>query len=89
MTIAGFASLQSAENRLVAAALADARPPWLLELAPVSGPSPAVALDRVRVLFDRDGVVWPFRSDLDAWPLDSDSVPAALVRHAWQPGPWG
>lgn len=86
MPIAGFANLQSAENRLVAAALADARPDWLLELAPVSGPSPAVSLQRERLLFDDQEICWPFRARLDEWPLDNDSVPAALLRHVWQPG---
>ena len=98
MSIPGFSQLQSAESRLVAAALADERagrdpgwnrrPDWLLELAPVSGPSPAmpIGVARHRVLFDREGIVWPYRARLDEWPLDSESVPAVMLRHVWQPG---
>lgn len=84
--IAGFSSLQTAENRLVPMALGDQRPEWLLELAPVSAPSPGLDVDRVRLLFDDQGLTWPLRAHLDEWPLDDDSVPAVLVRHAWQPG---
>ena len=84
--IAGFSSLQTAENRLVPIALGDRSPDWLLEVAPVSSPSPAVGVERVRMLFDAQGLTWPLRANLDEWPLDNDSVPAVLVRHAWQPG---
>jgi SAM-dependent methyltransferase len=86
MAIAGFASLQREENRLVSLALAGADAQWVLELVPASGPSPALNMDRVRMLFDAEGLVWPLRAELDAWPLDSESVPAVLLRHAWQPG---
>lgn len=68
------------------ALLPDLNAQWLLELSPATSPSPEVPLDRSRLLFDAEGCCWPFRSRLDAWPLDSESVPAVLLRHAWQPG---
>ncbi|TVQ28767.1 MAG: hypothetical protein EA370_16105 [Wenzhouxiangella sp.] len=86
MSIAGFTSLQSAENALVPAALGDPLPEWLLEIAPVTAPSPALDVDRSRLLFDRDAACWPFRCRLDELPLDDDAVPAVLLRHVWQPG---
>lgn len=84
--IAGFSSLQTAENRLVPMALGDQLPEWLLELAPVSAPSPGLPVKRARMLFDDQGLIWPLRARLDELPLDDDSVPAVLLRHVWQPG---
>ncbi|MCH8478972.1 MAG: hypothetical protein LAT56_13670 [Wenzhouxiangella sp.] len=86
MSIAGFTSLQTVENALVPAALGESLPEWLLEIAPVSAPSPALTLRRSRLLFDGSSACWPFRCRLDALPMDSDSVPAGLLRHVWQPG---
>ena len=96
MPLSGFSSLQTVESRLVAAALSaaagpetwDSRRDWLLELSPAVAPSPALpkGFKRHRVLFDHQGCVWPFRSRLDEWPLDNDSVPAVVLRHVWQPG---
>lgn len=86
MSSAGFARLQTAESRLLAAALVDQSPQWLLEIAPVGGPSPALESPRSRLLFDDHRLCWPFAARLDALPLDTDSVPAVLLRHTWQPG---
>lgn len=86
MSLSPFAALQSVENRLVPAAFGGLSPQWVLEMAPVTSPSPSLALDRERVLFNAAGCCWPFRSPLDELPLDSDSVPAVLLRHLWQPG---
>ena len=86
MSLSGFAALQSVENLLVPAALADIRGDWLLEVAPLTGPSPALDQHRVRMLFDSQGICWPFRARMDEWPLDDESVEAVLVRHVWQPG---
>ena len=85
MSIAGFTSLQSAENTLVPAAFGDSLPEWLLEIAPVSAPSPALGMARSRLLFDDESACWPFCCRLDELPLDDDSVPAVLLRHVWQP----
>lgn len=81
-----FVALQSAENRLVGALAAEMQADWLLEIAPVTSPSPSVGLRRSRVLFNATGCCWPFLGALDALPLDSESVPSLLLRHAWQPG---
>ncbi|MFP4208789.1 MAG: hypothetical protein ACLFSC_09025 [Wenzhouxiangella sp.] len=81
-----FVSLQSAESRLIGALISAQSADWVLEIAPVTSPSPELPIARCRVLFNADGCCWPFRSPLDAWPLDSESVPALIVRHAWQPG---
>ncbi len=86
MSIAGFTSLQSAENALVPTALGPSLPEWLLEIAPVSAPSPALRVPRTRVLFDENNICWPFCCPLDRLPLDDDAVPAILLRHVWQPG---
>ncbi len=86
MSLSGFASLQSVENLLVPAALKGLRGDWLLEVAPLIGPSPALDQPRVRVLFDSQGIGWPFRARMDEWPLDDESVDAILARHVWQPG---
>lgn len=86
MSLSPFAALQSAENRVVPGAFVGLDPEWVLEMAPVTSPSPRLDLDRVRILFNADGCCWPFRSPLDELPLDSDSVPAVLLRHLWQPG---
>jgi len=86
MSPSPFAALQSVENRLVPAAFDGLKPDWLLEIAPATSPSPSLAFDRCRLLFNDDGYCWPFRSHLDELPLDSESVPAVLLRHLWQPG---
>lgn len=86
MSLAGFARLQTAENRLIPALLADINPAWLLEIAPLRSSSPALDQPRSRLLLDAEGIGWPFRARLDELPLDADSVPAVMVRHLWQPG---
>ncbi|HSH27981.1 MAG TPA: methyltransferase domain-containing protein, partial [Wenzhouxiangella sp.] len=89
---AGFSGLQALETRLVEAGFAQPRPNWILEVAPTASASPHIAsasphihLRRSRVLVDGDTCCWPFRAELDCWPLDDDSVPAVLLRHVWQP----
>lgn len=86
MSLSGFAALQPVENLLVPASLAGLRNRWLLEVAPLIGPSPSFDQERVRILFDTQGISWPFRARMDEWPLDDESVDAILVRHIWQPG---
>lgn len=86
MSLRPFAALQAAENRLVPAALGDPRPDWILEMSPVTSPSPNLGLVRARVMVNEGGCCWPFRARPDELPLDSESVPAVLLRHLWQPG---
>ncbi|AKS42242.1 class I SAM-dependent methyltransferase [Wenzhouxiangella marina] len=86
MSLAGFSRLQTAENQRIPALLEPFQPDWVLELAPLSSSSPALPRPRERLLFDETGIHWPFNARLDALPLDSDSVPAVLLRHLWQPG---
>lgn len=82
---AGFAGLQRLETRLVEAGFDKSRPNWILEVAPTASASPQIELRKSRVLVDADSCCWPFRAELDCWPLDDDSVPAVLLRHVWQP----
>jgi SAM-dependent methyltransferase len=82
---AGFSGLQPLETRLVEAGFEHPRPNWILEVAPTASASPQIALQRSRVLVDAESCCWPFRAELEAWPLDDDSVPALLMRHVWQP----
>jgi len=82
---AGFAGLQALEARLVEAGFARPRPDWILEVAPTASASPQVDLCRSRVLVDAESCCWPFRAELEAWPLDDDCVPGLLLRHVWQP----
>ena len=86
MSLAGFAQLQTVENRLVAPLVDDINPTWVLEIAPVTSSSPALGCERERLLADAGGISWPFSAAIDALPLDADSVPLVLVRHLWQPG---
>jgi SAM-dependent methyltransferase len=86
MSLAGFAQLQTFENRLVAPLVDEINPAWVLELAPMASSSPALNAKRERLLVDRTGVSWPFSAQVDALPLDSESVPLVLLRHLWQPG---
>lgn len=82
---AGFAGLQTLETQLVEAGFAHPRPNWILEVAPTASASPQVELRRSRVLIDAESCCWPFRAELECWPLEDDSVPAVLLRHVWQP----
>jgi SAM-dependent methyltransferase len=86
MSLAGFAQLQTFENRLVAPLVDEVNPTWVLEMAPMASSSPALNARRERLLIDRAGISWPFSSQIDALPLDSESVPLLLLRHLWQPG---
>ncbi len=81
-----FATLQAAENRWVPAAFLEPLPDWILEVAPATSPSPHLTPPRTRILLNEQGCCWPFRARLDELPLDSESVPAVLLRHVWQPG---
>ncbi len=81
-----FVALQSAESRLIGALAGELAADWLLEIAPATSPSPTVPLRRSRLLVNEAGCCWPFRGELSALPLDSESVPALLLRHVWQPG---
>lgn len=88
---ADFSNLQAVEARLLSQLTTPIqalnRVEWFVEVAPVTSPSPSlnVTAKRHRVLFDHAGLVWPFRASTDALPFDTGSVPALLVRHAWQP----
>lgn len=80
-----FVALQSVENRLVPDAIDAPYPEWVLEIAPATSPSPRLDFPRTRILLNADGCCWPFSARLDQLPLDSESVPAVLLRHVWQP----
>lgn len=83
--LAGFPGLQPLETRLVEAGFDQPRPNWILEVAPTASASPRIEMRKSRVLVDADSCCWPFRAELECWPLDDDSVPALLLRHVWQP----
>jgi SAM-dependent methyltransferase len=80
-----FVALQSAESRLIRALIGAESAEWVLEIAPATSPSPEVAGQRCRVMFNAEGCCWPFRAPFTALPIDSESVPALILRHAWQP----
>ncbi len=82
---AGFSALQGIESRLVEAGFARPRPNWILEVAPTASASPQLGLRRSRVLVDAELCCWPFRAELERWPLADASVPGLLLRHVWQP----
>ncbi len=87
MSLRSFAALQAAESRLVAAAFGnDVQPDWVLEMSPVTSPSPGLDFPRCRILLNEAGCCWPFHARPDELPLDDESVPAVLLRHVWQPG---
>ncbi|QKK02203.1 MAG: class I SAM-dependent methyltransferase [Pseudomonadota bacterium] len=83
---AGFAALQRLETGLVQAGFGAFRVPWLLEMAPTASASPELPLERCRILVDASRCRWPFVAGLGELPLENNSVPAALLRHVWQPG---
>lgn len=91
-SLVDFSSLQPVESALLAgmSAITDAlaRVDWLVECAPVTSPSPQLSspVQRERVLFSQHRFIWPFVSAFDALPVDTDSVPLVVIRHAWQPG---
>lgn len=60
---------------------------WFVEVSPITSPSPSVPTKatRQRILFDDEKLVFPFVAMPQALPLDSNSVPAILIRHAWHP----
>lgn len=88
---ADFSSLQAIEGNLLSELASPKevlnRVGWFLEVAPVMGASPKldVAAARHRVLFDHAGLVWPCQAAPGALPFDANSVPAVLLRHAWEP----
>lgn len=83
--LAGFSALQGLESRLVEVGFGRLRPSWILEVAPTASASPQIGFRRSRVLIDAASCRWPFRAELERWPLDDDSVPGLLLRHVWQP----
>lgn len=87
VSLANFALLQTAESRLLQAALATIASPhegWI-EFSPVNLPSPALDQHRERILFDVGACCWPFVAKLDQLPLADECVGGALLRHLWQP----
>ena len=82
---AGFAGLQVLESRLIGTGLAGVRVPWMLEIAPTASASPELPSRRCRILIDGLQCRWPFYAPIDQLPLEDRSVPAALLRHVWQP----
>ena len=85
--LAGFAHLQPAENACVPVLVDSAGVDWLLELAPVGSPSPALKAPRHRMLLDGNGQwCFPCRAPASQLPLDDESLPAVLMRHLFQPG---
>lgn len=84
--LAGFASLQPAENAVLPSCLADAGVDWLVEMAPALSPSPSIGVPRHRLLLGPDGWIYPFRAPGCELPLADDSVPALMLRHLFQPG---
>jgi hypothetical protein len=60
--------------------------PWFVELAPITSPAPELRTTsiRQRVLFDESQIRWPLRASAHALPFDEGSVPALMVRYAWQ-----
>lgn len=83
---AGFARLQRAENALLPELLAGVGIDWLVEMAPVTSPSPALTVPRHRVLLDSGGWCYPFRAPVGQLPFEDEALPAVLVRHLFQPG---
>ena len=89
--IADFSSVQAKESQvlrdhgLVLAVLNQVN--WFVEFAPITSPSPQIGAvsDKHRVLFDGNGLCWPVRALGHALPFDDGSVPAVLIRYAWQP----
>ncbi|MEM7054131.1 MAG: hypothetical protein AAF446_06235 [Pseudomonadota bacterium] len=82
---AGFAGLQGAENALVPGLIESSGVDWLVEMAPLISPSPAIAVSRHRMLFDNSGWVWPFRAPTAELPFMDEALPAILLRHVFQP----
>lgn len=82
---AGFARLQSAENALIPALVADAGVARLVELAPLASPSPRVPVSRERILFHEGQWHYPFRAPALELPFADGTLPAILVRHLFQP----
>ncbi len=85
MTLEGFAALQTAENALIPELLESAGVDWLVEMAPLTSPSPALDIIRHRMMMDTAGWVWPFQSSADELPFRNDEFPAILIRHLFQP----
>lgn len=82
--LAGFAGLQSVENTLIPDLIASAGVDWLVEMAPLTSPSPALTIDRHRVLLDQSGWVWPFHALTAQLPFSDETLPAVLLRHVFQ-----
>lgn len=80
-----FAELQPFENSVLPACLQAAGVEWLLELAPVTSPAPAITVPRHRMLLGENGWCWPMEAPADALPFEDESLPACLLRHLIQP----
>lgn len=83
---AGFAYLQPAENAVIPVLLKGAGVEWLLELAPVGSPSPAIDIARHRMLLAGDQWCFPVQAPAVQMPFADESLPAVLLRHLFQPG---
>ena len=81
---AGFAGLQSVENTLIPGLIESAGVDWLVEMAPLTSPSPALPIRRYRVLLDEAGWAWPFRALTAQLPFLDEALPAVLLRHVFQ-----
>ncbi|MEM1081141.1 MAG: hypothetical protein AAGH65_06125 [Pseudomonadota bacterium] len=86
MKITSFAALQRVENLLIPELVHSAGVDWLIEMAPLTSPSPALNLVRHRVMLDEHGWAWPFQSPTLSLPFRDEEFPAILMRHMFQPG---
>lgn len=81
-----FAELLPHENRILPDCLRAVGVSWLLELAPVTSPAPAIDVPRHRLLLGEKGWCWPLEAPPDVLPFEDGSLPACLLRHLLQPG---
>lgn len=66
--------------------VAEAEIDWLVEMAPLSSPSPALSTPRLRMLLDASGWRWPVRADVCPLPFCNDTLPAVMLRYLVRPG---
>lgn len=81
-----FAEFLPHENGILPDYIRAAGVSWLLELAPVTSPAPAIDVPRHRLLLGEEGWCWPVEAPVDALPFENGSLPACLLRHLLQPG---
>lgn len=84
--LSGFSGLQVQETRVASPAVAEAGIDWLLELAPLNSPSPALSVPRLRLLLDERGWRWPVCAEVCPLPFADDSLPAVMMRYLVRPG---